>query len=165
MNDPAPYRIASDKLGFYIAASDQEILAQVNRLMTRSGYVGIMDTAGRLQYLVDGRRGSPYAARRIVETTGRIMRDRKNQANPLLPVSGPAADEVLAAYGILPELEGLPLSALSAAAGRPRRGTAPAGQQDPVSGGCQPFPGQRQPRSNGTSVMRCRRSRPAPASA
>lgn len=106
MNDPAPYRIASDKLGFYIAANDHEILAQVNRLMTRSGYVGMMDTAGRLQYLVDGRRGSPHAARRIVETAGRILRDREESANPLLLYLAPAADEVLAAYGILQNLKG-----------------------------------------------------------
>ena len=106
MDDPSPYRIASDKLGFYIAANDHEILAQVNRLMTRSGYVGMMDTAGRLQYLVDGRRGSPHAARRIVETTGRLLRDREEAANPLLHYLALAADQVLAAYGILQNLKG-----------------------------------------------------------
>lgn len=106
MNDPAIYRLASEKLGFYIAASDQDMLAQVNRLMVRSGYVGIMDTAGRLQYLVDGRKGSPYAARRILEAAGRIVQDRQDLANPLLLQLGPAADMVLAAHDIRQELKG-----------------------------------------------------------
>jgi hypothetical protein len=106
MNDPAQYRYGSDKLGFYIAASDQDLLGQVNRLMSRSGYVGVMDTAGRLQYLVDGRRGSPHAARRIVETTGRILRDQADLVNPLLLQIAPATDRVLATHAIRPELKG-----------------------------------------------------------
>ncbi len=106
VHDPVSYRYASDKIGFYIAANDQEILTQVNRLMTRSGFVGIMDTAGRLQYLVDGRRGTPHAARRIIETTGRIIRDRQDTIDPLLLMLSPAADKVLAMHHIRQELKG-----------------------------------------------------------
>ena len=106
MNESVSSRYANDRLGFYIASSDQDILSQVSRLMSRSGYVGIMDTAGRLQYLVDGRRGSPYAVMRIVETTARMVRDRQDQTSPLLLQLGPAVDQVLAVHGIRPELKG-----------------------------------------------------------
>jgi hypothetical protein len=106
MNDPSPYRYASDKIGFYIAANDQEILAQVNRLMTRSGFVGIMDTAGRLQYVLDGRRGTPYVAKRIIETAGMIMREHSEEFSPLLACLSPAADLVLAGHDIAQELKG-----------------------------------------------------------
>ena len=106
MNDPVPYRYSTDKLGFYIAASDQDILTQVSRLMSRNGYVGVMDTAGRVQYLIDGRRGTPYAARRIIETTGRVVRDQQEKVSPLLAQMGPAADQVLMIHGIRPELKG-----------------------------------------------------------
>jgi hypothetical protein len=106
MNDPALYRYSSELLGFYIASSDQDILSQVSRLMARSGYVGITDTAGRLQFLVDGRRGPPHATRRIIEAAGRVVRDRQDLADPLLLQLGPAADQVLAAHNIRPELKG-----------------------------------------------------------
>ncbi len=100
------HRYASDRLGFYIASSDQDILSQVGKLMSRNGYVGVMDTAGRLQYLVDGRRGSPYAARRIVEAASRVVRDRQEQAEPLVLQMGPAVDQVLATHAVRPELKG-----------------------------------------------------------
>ena len=67
---------APDELAFFIAANDRDVLGQINHLMASHGYVGVMDTAGRLHYLVDGRRGTPYASRRILEATGRILCDR-----------------------------------------------------------------------------------------
>lgn len=106
MNDSFPHRYMNEQIGFYIAAGDQEILAQVSRLMARSGCVGLMDTAGRMQYLVDGRLGPSFAARRILETTGRLLRDRQEQINPLQRCLGQAVDETLAAHNIRPELKG-----------------------------------------------------------
>lgn len=106
MNDPVQYRYASERIGFYIASSDQDMLAQVGRLLSRSGYVGIMDTAGRLQYLVDGRRGPPHAARRIAESADRMIEGRMTQADLLRQRLGPAADQVLSSHDIRPELKG-----------------------------------------------------------
>lgn len=59
--------------GFYIASSDQDLLLRVSSIVDRCGYVGLMDTAGKVHYLVDGRKGSPYAARRIKEVAGRLL--------------------------------------------------------------------------------------------
>jgi len=106
MNDPVQYRYASEKVGFYVASSDQDMLAQVSRLLSRSGYVGIMDTAGRLQYLVDGRRGPPHAARRIAESADRMVADRQLQGECLRQHLGPAVDQVLGSHVIRPELKG-----------------------------------------------------------
>lgn len=100
------YRYTPEKLGFYIAASDQDVLSQINRIMSRSGYVGVMDTAGRLHYLVDGRRGSPFASRRIIETTGRILRDQLEAGDPLRANLMRFIDPVLARHHIRPELKG-----------------------------------------------------------
>jgi hypothetical protein len=102
----APRPLPTDRLGFYIASGDQDILGQVSKLMNRSGYVGVMDTAGRIQYIIDGRRGSPYAARRIIETTGRILHDRQDTSLNLSPFFGSAADQVLAAHAIRQALKG-----------------------------------------------------------
>lgn len=61
--------------GFYIASSDQDMLMRVSSIVDRYGYIGLMDTAGKVHYMVDGRRGSPYAARRIREVAGRLLSD------------------------------------------------------------------------------------------
>jgi hypothetical protein len=101
-----PYRYTDHELAFYIVATDRDMLSQVNRLMSRSGYVGLMDTAGRLHYIVDGRRGVPYASMRILEATGRILCDREQKAQPLLQSINRTVDAVLASHGIRPELKG-----------------------------------------------------------
>lgn len=106
MNDPTLYRYTSDKIGFYVAASDQEMLTQVSRLLSRSGYVGIMDTAGRIQYLVDGRRGPPYAAQRIAESAGRLLGESRATYNIMCQSQAGATDQVLASHGLRPELRG-----------------------------------------------------------
>jgi hypothetical protein len=101
-----PRLLPTDRLGFYIASGDQDILSQVNRLMQRSGYIGVMDTAGRMQYIVDGRKGGPYAARRILEMTGQILRERDEADLLLRQYLGQAADQVLAQHAIRKELKG-----------------------------------------------------------
>jgi len=106
MNDPTLYRYTSDKIGFYVAASDQEMLTQVSRLLSRSGYVGIMDTAGRMQYLIDGRRGPPYAAQRITESAGRLLGESQATYNAMCQNQAGATDQVLASHGLRPELRG-----------------------------------------------------------
>jgi hypothetical protein len=106
MQDPHHNPLPTDRLGFYVASGDQEILAQVNRLMQRSGYVGVMDTAGRFQYIVDGRNGTPLAARRILETAGRILRDQQDADGSVRPYLNEAADWALAAHAMRRELKG-----------------------------------------------------------
>jgi hypothetical protein len=106
MQDQLPRQLPTDRLGFYIASGDQDILAQVNRLMQRSGYVGLMDTAGRFQYLVDGRHGTPLAARRILETTDRILSERQNADQSIRRHLEQAAEQTLAAHAIRQELKG-----------------------------------------------------------
>ncbi len=106
MPEPSKYRYSNEDFGFYIASSDHDILNQVSRVMARSGYVGVMDTAGRLQYIVDGRKGSPHAARRIMDAAGRTLEKRQIEANPILGKIGPAADQVLCNHNIPPELKG-----------------------------------------------------------
>lgn len=106
MSETPYFRYSSDKLGFYVAASDQDMLTQLNRLLSRNGYVGVMDTAGRLQYLIDGRRGLPFAVRRIVETAGQVISDHHGEYDVLCQYLSAAVDEVLAGHDFRPELKG-----------------------------------------------------------
>ncbi|NLO36131.1 MAG: hypothetical protein GX112_07245 [Clostridiaceae bacterium] len=94
------------QLQFTVVVNDKEMLDQLNRLMIRQGYAGVMDTAGRLHYLVDGRKGMPYASRKILEATGRMIKDQCDNARPLQASIGHNVDKVLMANGIRPELKG-----------------------------------------------------------
>ena len=99
-------KIEGDQTGFFIAASDHEMLDQVSRLINKQGLLGLMDTAGRLQYLVDGRRGSPLAARRIMDTTQRLLRDQLLDPDDLKPLRVMAVDEVLRRWQLPKRLKG-----------------------------------------------------------
>ncbi len=106
MSELPSYRYTEDKLGFYVAANDQDMLDQINRLLHRSGCVGIMDTAGRMHYLIDGRRGPPFASRRILEAAGRLLCDRLEERTPLQDAMVCAVDDVLTGHAVRPELKG-----------------------------------------------------------
>ncbi len=104
-DSPAP-ALAGDRSGFYVVASDHDLLYQVSKLLHRQGYFGLMDTAGRVNYVIDGRRGPPLAARRILETTQRILRDRVLDGDDLQPLRQLAIDQVLSQYQIPAQLKG-----------------------------------------------------------
>lgn len=96
----------SDQTNFFIAASDYDLLNQVSRLINRQGVLSLMDTSGRVQYLVDGRRGSPLAARRILDATQRLMRDRYLDPDDLKPLQTLAIDEVMRRWKLPVRLRG-----------------------------------------------------------
>ncbi|HHX30252.1 MAG TPA: hypothetical protein GX720_03380 [Clostridiaceae bacterium] len=61
------------EVGFYLVASNRELLHHVEGLMNRQGVFGVMDSSGRVHYVVDARRGSPFAARKVLSTAGRLL--------------------------------------------------------------------------------------------
>ncbi|MDD2457921.1 MAG: sporulation initiation factor Spo0A C-terminal domain-containing protein [Eubacteriales bacterium] len=96
----------AEQTGFFIAASDFDLLDHVSRMIKRQGMVGMMDTAGRMQYLVDGRKGTPLAARRILDTTQKLVRDMMLDPDELKPLRVLAVDEVLRRWQLMPRLKG-----------------------------------------------------------
>jgi hypothetical protein len=96
----------ADQTGFFIAASDFDLLDHVSRMIKRQGMVGMMDTAGRMQYLVDGRKGTPLAARRIMDTTQKLVRDMMMDPDELKPLRVLAVDEVMRRWQLMPRLKG-----------------------------------------------------------
>ncbi len=93
-------------MGFFVAANDYDLLGQVNKLLARQGYVGVMDTAGRMHYLVDGRRGTPFASRRILEATSRAFLDKYGEGETIQKLVVHFVDQVLQDNGVRPELKG-----------------------------------------------------------
>lgn len=52
---PHPDPSERARYDFTVAASDRDVMRQLDRLIRQRGYIGIADTAGRMHYVVDGR--------------------------------------------------------------------------------------------------------------
>ncbi len=62
-----------NKLSFFIAAYDADIIRNIKRLMENKGYVGVLDTAGRIHYMIDGKKGNAHAARVITGKANSLL--------------------------------------------------------------------------------------------
>lgn len=63
---------------FYIAANNHDLLRSVDRIMAGKGLMSFKDQSGKYHYLVDGRRGAPYAAENI-DQMAKIILDNKGR--------------------------------------------------------------------------------------
>ena len=99
-------QLPGDNFGFYVASSDREVLSQVSELLRRKGCLGFADTSGRMHYLVDGRKGTAFAARSILDTAGYAIRLDGERRRLIDPVLEQAVGLTLAADGIEPHLKG-----------------------------------------------------------
>ena len=97
---------ADDHFGFYVASSDRDIISQVSDLLRRKGCLGFADTAGKMHYLVDGRQGTAFAARSILDTAGYVIRldgEKRKLINPYLEQS---VNLAMSSAGLVPHLKG-----------------------------------------------------------
>lgn len=96
----------SGELGFYLVASNRELLNHVEALMNRQGVFGVLDSSGRVHYLVDARKGSPLAARHVMATADGIARknrqDTRNERRRIRAL----VDQVLSHYEWNTQLRG-----------------------------------------------------------
>lgn len=104
--EPRPLVCNPDAVSFYISAGDQDLLQQVRTHMQLSGQIGIADTAGRLHYIIDGSRGMPYAARRILEAAARSHVSKNSRFGDIQRLLPEAIAMVLDRYCIRLELKG-----------------------------------------------------------
>ncbi|HHU12006.1 MAG TPA: hypothetical protein GXZ64_02115 [Clostridiaceae bacterium] len=99
-------RPTADELGFYLASSDRDLLNKVEEIMSRQGVVGLRDALGRIHYVVDGRKGSPYAARRIGETATRLAGANEQALQWRSERQYEAIDRILLGYRFMRTLRG-----------------------------------------------------------
>jgi hypothetical protein len=95
-----------ESLKIYLASSDRDLLNKVEEMMARQGLLGLRDTAGRVQYVIDGRRGHPYAARRFGETIEKFVEVNQNSRYRNREQQQKVIDEVLAGYSFQRTLRG-----------------------------------------------------------
>lgn len=67
------YVPSEHQLGFYVVVSDKDLLCKMQDLMKRQGYLGFMDTAGKLNYFVDGRQNMYKASHTIKSLTPQFV--------------------------------------------------------------------------------------------
>lgn len=106
MTDQRPPSFDPESIGFHITSNDHELLIQIRRHLQKNGYLAIADTAGRLHYIMDGSRGVPYAARRVLETAERQSLERSESRQQSVRRLPEAVETVLDRLGIRTELKG-----------------------------------------------------------
>jgi hypothetical protein len=105
-NGHGPRENPQDGLGFYVAASDRELVRQITEMFGRRGYVGVADGFGRMRYLVDGRDGPLTASSRILSTADEVIRRKAEQDERLLPYESACITAVLDESRLEPSLKG-----------------------------------------------------------
>ena len=101
-----PKENLQDALGFYVAATDRELVHQITEMFGRRGYVGVADGYGRMRYLVDGRDGPLTASTRILGTADEVIRRKTDHDERLLPYESAAITAVLDESRLEPSLKG-----------------------------------------------------------
>lgn len=97
----------ADSTGFYIAASDRDLLAKVTDLLKRKGgMVGVVDTAGRVHFLVDGRSNLYRATENIMSVADQIESFDARRPEHTPEQIDRAVNAVLQAFGIPESLKG-----------------------------------------------------------
>ncbi len=102
MNQAQKHR---DSTGFFVIANDKELLSKVTSLLRRQGYFGVVDTAGRVNYLIDGRDNSYRAAHQIKELAT-LLREPDSTPYYSDDTVREIAEDILAQYKIPQNLKG-----------------------------------------------------------
>ena len=97
---------AMKSLGFYVAGSNTELLNRINQLMGDKGHLGVCDPQGHYHYVIDGRKGAPYAARRIEGVAQKFMRESDRQIKEDKFNAEFYVDAVLSCYAFDDSLKG-----------------------------------------------------------
>lgn len=63
-------------IAFHIAGSNAELLQNIHHLMAERGIVGLKDPAGKYHFIIDGRKGAPFAAKRIDDMARILLREQ-----------------------------------------------------------------------------------------
>lgn len=97
---------AIKSLGFYVAGSNTELLNRINQLMGDRGHLGVCDPQGHYHYVIDGRKGAPYAARRIEGVAQKFMKEADRSRSEEKLNAEFYVDAVLSCYAFDDSLKG-----------------------------------------------------------
>lgn len=95
-----------ETIAFYVAADNQELLNKIYHLMEGKGMVGVKDGYGHFHYLVDGRKGAPFVARRLEDMSRILLREAISDSHMEEANAAFYVDAVLACYPFDRSLQG-----------------------------------------------------------
>ncbi|HHV42697.1 MAG TPA: hypothetical protein GXX72_07660 [Clostridiaceae bacterium] len=96
-------------VNIYLAASDKDLLSHVNRILHRKGMMGTVDMSGRVQLVLDGRKGASYAAGRLSDYTNKTVASFREQLVKDDVLIEQSIDTILKGYGFRTRLRGYAL--------------------------------------------------------
>ncbi|NLK02714.1 MAG: hypothetical protein GX314_06615 [Clostridiaceae bacterium] len=90
----------------YLAASDKDLLNQVNRVLQKRGMMGLVDMSGRIKFVLDGRKGANYAARRFSDYASEVALSFRDQLAVDDSLVESCIDNIMSGYGFRTRLRG-----------------------------------------------------------
>ena len=99
-------RPEESSISFYVAGSNRDLLQKIDQLMADSGLIGLRDAQGHYHYLIEGRKGAPYATRRIHEITAMEQSAKTRNVDSEIEDAEFYVDAVLSCYRFNTMLKG-----------------------------------------------------------
>lgn len=90
----------------YLAASDKDLLNNVNRILQKKGIMGLVDMSGRIEFVLDGRKGASYAARRFSDYTSEVALSFRDQLAVDDSLVESCIDRIMSGYSFRAGLRG-----------------------------------------------------------
>ncbi|MDO5033229.1 MAG: sporulation initiation factor Spo0A C-terminal domain-containing protein [Eubacteriales bacterium] len=97
---------AIKSLGFFVAGSNSELLDRINQLLGDKGHLGICDPQGHYHYVIDGRKGAPFATRKIEGVAQKFLQDSERKRSEEKFNAEFYVDTVLSCYAFDESLKG-----------------------------------------------------------
>ena len=94
------------EIGLYFISSNRELLKHVEKVMNRYGAFGIMDASGRVHYLLDARKGIPYAENQFLETVSSLVEDHVKEEVDYQRETQNLVNQILGRYAFNKDLRG-----------------------------------------------------------
>lgn len=104
------FRLAKEKrdeeIAFYLVTSNRELLVHIEKMMNRYGAFGVLDSSGRVHYLIDARRGVPLAKQKFSHVVTHLIEDRLNDSIAVHNEKHRAVTSVLGRFAFNRQLRG-----------------------------------------------------------
>ena len=94
----SPSKEKKESIAFHIASSNMDILEKIQHLLEKNGYIGLKDGYGRFHYMIDGRKGAPYATRKIKELAYSLLKKKESNEQELMENARFYVDSVMNCY-------------------------------------------------------------------
>ncbi|NLC89034.1 MAG: hypothetical protein GX681_03105 [Clostridiaceae bacterium] len=94
------------EVGVYLISSNRELLNHMEKLMNSHGVFGVMDSYGRVHYILDARKGISFAENKLHETVSTLLEDQSSEQVNYQLETQKLVSQVLSRYDFNQKLHG-----------------------------------------------------------